>query len=214
MTPKQIKNLCIKQSKSYLGYIKTYNENGTKSVDKIRSLRLLDLDDTYELCLHKKIFDFDRCYILDIKNNREYHFNKDIKVKAYDEVTKRLYVLQLNEKHTWNELTQKDLLLVSDLSFLINNVIDWYEVHGEDLHLHKEASSHVAQIRNHGDMVLNSEQEEALKTIHTYPQSYIWGPPGTGKTKAVLAQSILSYMELDKRVLILAPTNIFLHVFM
>lgn len=53
----------------------------------------------------------------------------------------------------------------------------------------------------------SEEQSNALKMIFCSPMSYIWGAPGTGKTKYVLANSIIHYIKHGRQILITAPTN-------
>lgn len=53
----------------------------------------------------------------------------------------------------------------------------------------------------------SKEQVRALKLTIQSPMCYIWGAPGTGKTKAILVHSVLHQLEHKRRVLIIAPTN-------
>lgn len=56
------------------------------------------------------------------------------------------------------------------------------------------------------DNMRNSAQLEALKIAATQPVSYIWGPPGTGKT-STLGFIIANYLLAGKRVLFASNTN-------
>lgn len=53
----------------------------------------------------------------------------------------------------------------------------------------------------------SEEQRRALQELMTSPFSYVWGPPGTGKTQYVLSYAVMHYMRQDVPVLICAPTN-------
>jgi hypothetical protein len=55
---------------------------------------------------------------------------------------------------------------------------------------------------------LKDEQPLAIKTMLTSGLSYVWGPPGTGKTKWVLAKAVRYCIEQGKKVLVLASTNL------
>ena len=54
---------------------------------------------------------------------------------------------------------------------------------------------------------LNSSQREAIGQVLASDVSYIWGPPGTGKTRTV-AHLVHELVELDERVLVTAHTNV------
>lgn len=56
-------------------------------------------------------------------------------------------------------------------------------------------------------MSLHNEQKEALCGIFKNSFCYIWGAPGTGKTRAVLLLALSFYIKKGARVAILAPTN-------
>ncbi len=56
------------------------------------------------------------------------------------------------------------------------------------------------------DPSLNPEQYEALLRAVQYDFSYIWGPPGTGKTMVIGSSTKIAY-ERGDRVLIVANTN-------
>ena len=56
------------------------------------------------------------------------------------------------------------------------------------------------------DPTLNPEQFEALVRAMTHDFLYLWGPPGTGKTKVIGAATKLS-LERGERVLICSNTN-------
>lgn len=217
MTALEIKDFCIEQAKSYLGYVAEYAQDGGKSCEGVRSVRVLEDEKTFEISLNKKIFDFDRCYLLDQKNNREYHFNLNIKSIEYDENGKLLYIIVLDEEHTLNDLSHEHLAIVSDLTFLIKNIIDWYERNGHELNFyqggehnrHGTLSNHTCKPSSSLEAVRpNKEQKQAIELIFNSHATYVWGPPGTGKTKATLATCAINYIKNDKRILIVAPTNV------
>ncbi len=54
----------------------------------------------------------------------------------------------------------------------------------------------------------SDRQSEAINNIFSAPLSYVWGAAGSGKTRFVLAYSVLAYLLKGRRVLVTAPTNI------
>lgn len=214
MTALEIRELCIEQAKSYLGYIREFSENNGKVCEAIRSIRTLEDGQTFEIGLVKKLFDIERCYFHDQKNNREYYFDKNIKTKEYDEDTKLLYIVVLDNDHTFSEIDFDQLVIVSDLTFLIKNVIEWFEHQGHKLHLSEKVSTLCSHDLSMSKIVCNEEQKQALQTLFNSAQSYVWGPPGTGKTRVVLSTSAINYIKNDKRILIIAPTNVALEQIM
>ncbi len=110
-------------------------------------------------------------------------------------------------------LTQIDLgviSFVSDLTFLIKNVNKWYVKHGNlirEPHLSafgesiKEGAPHFNQPDAY------QEQQNATLMALSEPVSYVWGPPGTGKTQYVLADCIINHIQEDQKVIVCAPTN-------
>ena len=90
-------------------------------------------------------------------------------------------------------------------------MIEWYEKNGEDLRFLKgRSSSHL----NFDSSVIfddaepSKEQMAAISLCFNSPLSYIWGAPGTGKTRFVLSYTLLTYIKQDSQTLILAPTNL------
>jgi hypothetical protein len=61
--------------------------------------------------------------------------------------------------------------------------------------------------RLRADSALNESQARAIATMLASPMTFLWGPPGTGKT-ATLGRAIPRWVEAGKTVLILAPTNV------
>ena len=127
----------------------------------------------------------------------------------FDEKNRLLYVQVLREDINLKELSGDDFFVVTDLLFLINNLIEWYDKNGLELNFSNTKPS----ILNHKFDILigtrlNENQLDAVKNIFSNTYSYIWGPPGTGKTKAVLSTAVINYINNDKKILIVAPTNV------
>ncbi len=99
-----------------------------------------------------------------------------------------------------------DLLLCSDLKFLVKRVYNWYDSFGSRIHLSRPAPSLPPPAEYFGDQP-TLEQQAAIRGALTEPFSYIWGAPGTGKTRCVLANCIIALLRAGKKVLLTAPTN-------
>ncbi len=98
-------------------------------------------------------------------------------------------------------LISKTLRVYNDLRFLINNLIDFFKKYTPALPIYQPS------IEPYVDVALSEAQINAVNGILTKSISYIWGPPGSGKTQYVLFYSILSLLKANKKICILAPTN-------
>ena len=207
----KLKELCLNQAQFYYEYVKKYSENNGKSIDKVVSIKYQkdSFPKLYEIKLEKPIYDFEKTYY---KNNQtnEYYFNKkDILIKEYDEKHRLLYVQVLNSDIDFEKIKSDDFFVVTDLLFLIKNIIEWYDknshklVFDDNLVLDLKPNFEILK-----DTKLNQNQIDAVSSIFKNSYSYIWGAPGTGKTKAVLSTALINYITSNKKVLIVAPTNV------
>lgn len=57
--------------------------------------------------------------------------------------------------------------------------------------------------------MLNESQNKALEAAMSYPLTFLWGPPGTGKTQTivVILEQLLKSLPKKKRFLVTAPTH-------
>jgi vacuolar-type H+-ATPase subunit D/Vma8 len=60
--------------------------------------------------------------------------------------------------------------------------------------------------KSYDDFCPNIEQERAIRTSMSQEVTFIWGPPGTGKTKT-LTSILKNLIQAQKRVLLVAHTN-------
>ncbi|WDL75574.1 AAA family ATPase [Helicobacter winghamensis] len=137
-------------------------------------------------------------------NNTE----SEINISAYDERNKILY---LNVESNLCEtlfLKKDSIVLISDLRFLVQNVIDFYSQE-LPLSLPINAPNLTPNIESLKDLEAppHAEQLNALHGIFSSPFCYIWGPAGSGKTKVVLLHALSFYLKAGLKVAILAPTN-------
>ncbi len=97
------------------------------------------------------------------------------------------------------------IILESDLTFLVKRVRDWYENYGKLAELPSARPS--CRLDPQNPIALSENQYDCAALAMSSSLSYIWGAPGTGKTKHVLASCVLSYIRAGKKVILVAPTN-------
>ena len=96
-----------------------------------------------------------------------------------------------------------DVMLHANLIFLTERVLKWYEEHPLLLTLRRPPQDSPPQIPDY----CSHQQREAIRGVLTEPYTYIWGPPGSGKTRCVMATAIENLLRQGRRVLLSAPTN-------
>jgi len=98
--------------------------------------------------------------------------------------------------------------VVSSLLFLVERVEEWYENHASPLSLPtRPPAVSVPLFHEMAGGSPSDDQYTAVRGVLSSPLSYVWGAPGTGKTRYVLSNCVLSYLREDKKVLLVAPTN-------
>lgn len=101
--------------------------------------------------------------------------------------------------------------VVIDFRWLVERCLDWLKNNGNRLCSITEipASPHRPLTLEDGvDGRMSPEQLKALSVALSSPLSYIWGPPGTGKTRFILAPTARLCVNQDERVLVVASTNL------
>lgn len=100
-----------------------------------------------------------------------------------------------------------------DFSWLVQRCLDWYQQHGASI----PSIDEIADTGSHDphpaeclstEASLSNQQREAVKATLSAGLSYIWGPPGTGKTFHVLREAVRCCVHRGQRVLVLASTNL------
>lgn len=206
-----IKEVCLKGSKTYYNYLSSKPNGGVEEVD-ISMIEQINLE-TFKIKVTKKLFDIDSvCFSYNGKV-RKLFTAEDIQLKVYDNDKKILVVKVSNEvKPFISTLNYREWKLVIDLKFLVQRVIDWYESNGHLINLSNKTKTSIKFNRNvlfnENGFIPSVEQLKAIEMIFSNPFSYVWGAPGTGKTRFVLSYSILSYVKQKKKILVLAPTNV------
>lgn len=194
----------IQSAKQYYEYL-CRTDKGNEKIPLTKIVRVNDLE--IKLYLAKKLYTFDG---FDINvNNKIYHM-EELKVTNYDYDLKILTITPIESIGQVITNTEIDKIhIVCDLKFLVKRVIAWYEWCGKNnypIKLKRNISWHTTS-----SVISQSQidqcQKKAVNSTLTAPLSYVWGAPGTGKTRYVLSNSVLSNIKAHKRVLVVAPTN-------
>jgi len=193
-----LSQLCITAATQYRTYLdRTKGGCETISVE----LKQQEGESQWKLQLSKSVFNPD-CVELQISGME---VSRDLyRVVSVDWLRKEI-VLEFTQAHpAFEGASAKSIRLVSDLKHLVDNVRRWYEEHGETIEMPEQGGglrvSHMIPLRP-------ADQRPAVETVLASPLSYVFGPPGTGKTRHVLASAVISHLDGGQVVLILAPTN-------
>ena len=214
MTPTQISKAMIKCATNYLAVAE---EKGSNYVETSCSKFEHEYENIYKITLEKRLKTLDgsclKVYSNVIEPEFYLDFNKRFLKEQYYEIVdyddeKGIITISFDTNILpYIEKTPKEnISIVCDLAFIIKNVKTWYELHGKELKRPKANSIPVSEI-----FFTGRESEEQRKTVETALNgkvTYVWGPPGTGKTQVVLADCIMTYVKQKKTVIICAPTNL------
>jgi len=100
--------------------------------------------------------------------------------------------------------------IIIDFRWLVKRCKEWFKNNGTKI----PKIENIGEIQNNinlpfqrGERV-STEQYDAIETMLNNGLSYIWGPPGTGKTKNVLSPSVEILFKQKKKILVLSSTNL------
>lgn len=199
----EIRELCIQATERYLAWLREKDLGYV--VIPVIGIELGD-EGVHLLTLGGKLFDPDNVIVEDRRNQRRFGAG-DITVQTYDS-DRNLLVIKFHDPNVdFGHVAAGDVFVISDLKFLVDNVRKWYVEKGLQLTAsHRLPSPQVGLLGSFAIPPLGS-QPKAIELVASSPASYVWGCPGTGKTRCVLANMVLSYVRAGKRVGIFAPTN-------
>lgn len=184
---------------NYLNYL----EETGRGHEEIKVNRIEREDTVYLLYLSKNPFSTETVHI--VIGTQEYT-QKEIEVIEQDRDKRIIYVKPSKElPDPFYQRYVRDVRVVSDLKFLVQRIHDWYKDNDTYLAFHNHYSQAIPEHIYQQDM--SAGQLTAVKDIFTYPKSYVWGAPGTGKTRYVLAECLLQCIKQGIKVAVLAPTN-------
>lgn len=199
----ELKKLCISSAEVYLNWL----VENDKGIDIIDVHSITSTNNQIKLKLSSNIYDRDLIIIRYLPTGKDYE--NLLQVIKYD-YEKRILIVKKGKNFPF-ELTEQNkdnIKIVSSLRFLVENVINWYKKNGDSLQLpttKSEISDKISEFEFESDT--SEEQKNAIRMIFDKPFSYVWGAPGTGKTRKILTQAMTNYLKADKKIIILAPTN-------
>jgi hypothetical protein len=121
----------------------------------------------------------------------------------YDPDTKVLLIKITGPWPAFVTAHQNSIVLVSDMKFIVARVEQWFHNFGNLLQMPAQP----AGLQPPANFNLTGQQTAAVSAILGQPVSFVWGPPGTGKTKKVLAAAVVAHVRANNTVMVLAPTN-------
>ncbi|MCH9021494.1 MAG: ATP-binding domain-containing protein [Planctomycetes bacterium] len=205
MNVEELKSKCIEASKFYYDYLEK-NKKGIERIN-ITAKKLINAEnDTWELHIGQRLFNLDSIKI----HNRQYdeYYNlENFSIQAYD-ADNKLLILKFTTQTHFGDTPANNLQIISDLKFLIKNVENWYTRNGLELRFNSDTTTGEDEVDDSCPFDLNHDQMQAFKSILRHRYNYIWGPPGTGKTRYVLISAVLHYLNSpNPKIGIFAPTN-------
>lgn len=201
----------ILSSQIYLNYLIEHREEGLGLVRaRVRGIQGSFLDDRIVL-ITDRIIKSSEGIIIRI-NDVTYENTQEKRCFAIISISKRKVTIEPNDdlkeeiESAWTK--GEPIILESDLTFLVKRVKEWYEAYGERVALPTTMRKRESRdIFTDNLIELSENQYECAMLAMTTPLVYIWGAPGTGKTKRVLASCISDYIRMGKKIILVAPTN-------
>lgn len=212
MEPRDLSAACIEGSQRVYDFVAKRRNGGAQEIN-VDAIELVEVQE-YKFKLSRTIFDLESITFLLCDTERRYFESDEIKVIVYDQEQRFVIVKTSRDvAELINDTIDRPSAwtLVFDLKFLIKRVIEWYESNGDDLVLLEGRSC--SKLKFDSTLIFpdsrpSVEQTAAINLLFTEPLSYIWGAPGTGKTRFVLSYALLTYIKNNAKALILAPTNL------
>jgi hypothetical protein len=204
MNAEELKSRCIEASQFYYKYLED-NHKGIERIN-ISSKRLINAEtNTWELHIGKKLFNPDYIKIYN-RQFDEYYDLAHFSIREYD-ADNKLLIIEFVTQTNFSDTLSNNLNIISDLKFLIKNVENWYTDNGQKIQIDNKTKIDKCGCEFQ-QPELNVNQIQAFSNILSSIYNYIWGPPGTGKTRYVLRSVVLHYLVSDKpKIGIFAPTN-------
>lgn len=204
MDEKELCKVLVSACKQYHDILaqKTY---GGMVVTEVLEVRETEIPTKFQLMLRQRLRSPIMCVIF-----INHAYCKDIEITAYKAIRgfgKSYVNITVPPENIafFRQCKPWQIEVVSDLKFLIRALSAYYKTH--ELNLYPPAPLSVPELPEALVKGMSEEQKTACNGVFESPVSYVWGAPGTGKTRMVLSRAILRYVLDKKRVLLLAPTN-------
>lgn len=199
----------IQSAQNYNCWINKYNQehpNTPKgySEDNVLDVRKSPVLDCLELTVKRKKLDLAQVMI---KADGIIYETGQIEPVYFDEdnCSLRVKLHNIEPEILFTAFKSRDIFVVSDLTFLIRKTEDWYRIYGHLLSIPALSIEGLSSVEF--PISLSEEQASAVNLAMSEAMSYIWGAPGTGKTRAVLASCLYQFIANKRHVLLVAPTN-------
>lgn len=163
--------------------------------------------DVYRLNLTRRLRGLDNVYV---EINGVKAEDGDVELIMWDEDKRDLVIAVSKEGKTaalgaLDALDLNAIVVVTDMKYLVERVQKWFVA--KPLFIPKSACLRIKRDDVKLSDGCSDDQAEAVRFALTHPFSYVWGAPGTGKTKYVLANCVMNYLLRGEKVYVIAPTN-------
>ena len=200
----------VRSAGIYLDYLLAHRNEGAGIVRvRVRSIQGSLLDGEMVLTCERELRMVDEIALR--VGGKLYENSNDqilFRVCGYSKKTLSIVPCPALAEHLEQALAEKTpVFLESDLTFLVQRIKKWYEAYGDLVALPRGSGRGTVGLSGENPIPLSDNQYEAADVAMSSPLSYIWGAPGTGKTKHVLASCVWSLIRAGKKVILCAPTN-------
>ena len=203
MNSQEFQKTILSATDKYYNYLTTANGGAGCVVITVLSFsRITPASTDFQCYLHKPLLQLDTCEVF-VRGVKTTHVT--LLRCGKDNHGSYIILRALKNTDKFSELKPSDITIRSDLTFLLKRLEKFYR--DTDLNFSPPASELLPPHSYPVRITPSEEQEKAVNGALSNPISYIWGPPGTGKTNVVLAECLLRYIRTEKRVFLLAPTN-------
>ena len=196
-----LQDLCITAARRYFDYL-TQERKGLIAIP-IRNKAAVGAD-LWQLKVTRRLYDVDAIAIQVRGQSYGAHEGGHFAVDSYDEETGVLLIKLRREIPGFEEALDDEIQVISNLRFLVERVGKWFVANGHECCLPIQTEEQAPP----SPLDLSEQQTAAYEAALKSGCCYIWGPPGTGKTRYVLASAVIARLLQGRRVAILAPTNL------
>ena len=203
MQNSEINTILLNACEQYYEYLKANN----KGLEETKPIEV-SFDDFYKkIKLHLRFTPKD-INSLQFRFGTHTYSQEQIEISGFDETHKSL-ILQLDDKIFTDvkDTLLNDIAIIDDLKWLVERVRLWCQENKNDFALPSINNGMKNDIAFPADTMPSNQQISAINAILSEPATYIWGAPGTGKTKFVMSYAVANLLRKSHPILILAPTN-------